>query len=80
MIRTLAAPPRTATPLSRRELEVLRLVSEGLGTHEIARALFVSDETVKTHVARILRKLHARSRAHAVAIALAGEFFTEEAP
>ena len=79
MTPTLAAQPRAATPLSPRELEVLRLVSEGLDTHEIARALFVTEDTVKTHVARILRKLDARSRAHAVAIALTAGFLAEEA-
>jgi DNA-binding NarL/FixJ family response regulator len=56
--------------LTIRELEVLQLVADGLGNRQIARALFVSEETVKTHVRRLLRKLKATSRAHAVAIAL----------
>ena len=56
-------------PLSRREQEVLRLVAEGMENQEIATALFVSVETIRTHVKSILRKLHARDRAHAVALA-----------
>ncbi len=55
-------------PLSRREYQVLQLISEGMENQEIARALFVSTETVRTHVKSILRKLHARDRAHAVAV------------
>jgi DNA-binding CsgD family transcriptional regulator len=55
--------------LSRRELDVLSLVAEGRSTREIAAALWVTEETVKSHVARVLRRLQARTRAHAVAIA-----------
>jgi DNA-binding CsgD family transcriptional regulator len=58
---------------------VLGLVSEGLDTEEIARALFVTEDTVKTHVARIRHKLGARTRAHAVAIAIHARLFAEEA-
>jgi DNA-binding CsgD family transcriptional regulator len=54
--------------LSQRELEVLQLVAQGLSTREIARALWVTEETVKSHVARVLRRLQARTRAHAIAI------------
>jgi DNA-binding NarL/FixJ family response regulator len=53
--------------VTRRELEVLQLISEGLNTRDISRRLWVSDETVKTHVRRLLNKLEARTRAHAVA-------------
>lgn len=56
-------------PLSRREYQVLQLIADGLENQSIAKALFVSVETVRTHVKSILRKLHARDRAHAVAIA-----------
>jgi DNA-binding CsgD family transcriptional regulator len=52
-----------------RELEVLGLVAEGLSTREIARRLWVTEETVKTHVRRLHDRLGARTRAHAVAIA-----------
>jgi DNA-binding NarL/FixJ family response regulator len=50
-----------------RELEVLQLISEGLLNREIAKTLFLSEETIKTHVRHLLVKLQARSRAHAVA-------------
>jgi DNA-binding NarL/FixJ family response regulator len=53
--------------LSERELEVLRVMAEGLGNREIAARLFVSEATVKTHVQRIMRKLDATSRTQAVA-------------
>ena len=52
-----------------REIEVLLLVSDGLANREIGERLFLSEETVKTHVRSILAKLQARSRAHAVAVA-----------
>ncbi|MEO5922210.1 MAG: LuxR C-terminal-related transcriptional regulator [Bryobacteraceae bacterium] len=53
--------------LSERELEVLRVMAEGLGNRDIAERLFVSEATVKTHVQRVLRKLDAASRTQAVA-------------
>jgi DNA-binding NarL/FixJ family response regulator len=61
--------PGARQPLSRREHQVLALISDGLENQAIATALFVSVETVRTHVKSILRKLHARDRAHAIAIA-----------
>ena len=51
-----------------REIEVLQLISEGLVNREIGHRLFLSEETVKSHVRHLLAKLQARSRAHAVAI------------
>ncbi|GAA4538241.1 response regulator transcription factor [Amycolatopsis samaneae] len=63
------APPRAAMPLSRREYQVLQLVAEGLENSAIAKLLFLSVETVRTHVKSILRKLSARDRTHAVTIA-----------
>jgi DNA-binding CsgD family transcriptional regulator len=59
---------RTKLELSRRELEVLSLVAEGRSTREIAKTLWITEETVKTHVRRVLQRLGARTRAHAVAI------------
>jgi ATP/maltotriose-dependent transcriptional regulator MalT len=58
--------------LSERELEVLRVMAEGLGNRAIGERLFVSEATVKTHVQRILRKLDASSRTEAVARAREG--------
>ena len=51
-----------------REVEVLQLISDGLVTREIGNRLFLSEETVKSHVRHLLAKLQARSRAHAVAV------------
>ncbi|TML47647.1 MAG: response regulator transcription factor [Actinobacteria bacterium] len=51
-----------------RELEVLQLISDGLVNREIGQRLYLSEETVKSHVRHLLAKLQARSRAHAVAV------------
>ena len=59
----------TDSLLSSREREVLELVSQGLRNREIAQRLFISEVTVKVHVRNLMRKLGARSRTHAVAIA-----------
>ena len=57
--------------LSDRELDVLRLVAEGRANKEIARTLFISEATVKTHLVHIFGKLHTDSRTSAVAAARA---------
>jgi DNA-binding NarL/FixJ family response regulator len=51
-----------------REIEVLQLICDGLVNREIGKRLFLSEETVKSHVRHLLAKLQARSRAHAVAV------------
>lgn len=73
---SLAAPTGRLSPLygpaqqlSRREYQVLQLIAEGLENQAIAKILYVSVETVRTHVKSILRKLAARDRTHAVAVA-----------
>ncbi|MBN9613489.1 MAG: response regulator transcription factor, partial [Actinobacteria bacterium] len=55
--------------LTDREVEVLRLLATGAANKEIARTLFVSEATVKTHVAHILTKLGVDSRSKAIHLA-----------
>jgi DNA-binding NarL/FixJ family response regulator len=64
---TDSAPGDTA--LTRRELEVLRLIANGLSNGEIAATLVISQETVKTYVSRLLAKLGLRDRVQAVVYA-----------
>ncbi|MFD6698379.1 MULTISPECIES: response regulator [unclassified Microbacterium] len=64
------APERAALEgITEREREVLRLVGLGMTNDEIAERLFLSPLTAKTHVSRIMAKLHARDRVHLVVIA-----------
>jgi two-component system, NarL family, response regulator LiaR len=65
LMRELNQPqnlPPTTDPLTEREVEVLRLVAQGLSNDEIAQKLVVSERTVRTHVSHILDKLHLANR------------------
>lgn len=66
---TRASVCANPTELKLRELSVLREIANGKSNHAIGKALHVSEETVKTRIKRILQKLGAEDRAHAVAIA-----------
>ena len=56
--------------LTTREREILQLLADGMSNADVASRLFISQETVKSHVRHILTKLEADTRTHAVAIAL----------
>jgi DNA-binding NarL/FixJ family response regulator len=56
--------------LTGREREILQLLADGMSNADVATQLFISQETVKSHVRHILAKLEADTRTHAVAIAL----------
>lgn len=64
---------RQAIDLTSREWEVLNLMREGLSTAQIAARLFITQATVRTHVAAILRKLHASNREDALSLLKAQE-------
>ena len=64
--------------LTPRESEVLALLAEGLSNRDIASALYVSAETVTTHLRRVFAKLGVRSRSQAVSRALRDESFARQ--
>ena len=69
-LRQPLKPPLTEEPLTQRELEILKLVAEGLTNQEIADKLVVSERTVRAHVSNILAKLHLANRTQAALYAL----------
>jgi DNA-binding NarL/FixJ family response regulator len=64
--RNTGVPDRIASALSAREVEVLLLLDEHLGTDQIAKRLFISEHTVRSHVKSLLRKLDVSSRREAL--------------
>jgi DNA-binding NarL/FixJ family response regulator len=70
----VGTPPPAMSQLSDRECDVLRLIARGKSNAEIAIDLFLSEHTVKTHVARILQKLELRDRTQAVVLAYESGF------
>jgi len=67
-----AGTSRPTVRLSERELEVLRLVGEGYDTAEVAEQLSYSESTIKGVLAKVMARLDARNRSHAVAVAVRG--------
>ncbi|MCL4507257.1 MAG: response regulator transcription factor [Chloroflexi bacterium] len=73
VLQELTAPstrPPTPDPLSAREMDVLRLVAQGMTNQDIAEKLSISEATVRTHVSNILNKLHLATRIAAALYAL----------
>lgn len=71
-------PIKAANPLTRREVEVLQKIAEGLSNQEIAKELCISEPTVRNHVNHILEKLHLANRTQAALFALREGFASLE--
>ena len=80
MLDTNGAPAsRAEHRITAREHDVLELVANGCSTAEIARELWITEDTVRTHIKRMMIRLEARTRAHAVAIAFREGLWVESA-
>ncbi len=67
---------QTQKSLSKREREIMELLSQGLTGEQVAERLFLSPETIKTHIRNAMNKLEANTRVHAIAIALREGFIS----
>ncbi len=65
-------------PLTNRETQIMRYIADGNTNKEIGLALGISEQTIKSHVSAILRKLNANDRAHAVALAIRSSLISPE--
>ncbi len=70
LVSRLRAPAPSVSPLTPREVDVLRAVARGLTNAEIGRALFIGEATVKTHLLRVFAKLEVDDRTRAVTAAM----------
>jgi len=70
LMREVRTPDRSPEPLTERETEVLRLLAQGMSNQEIAQALIIGEQTVKSHVSHILAKLGVPSRTQAALYAI----------
>jgi DNA-binding NarL/FixJ family response regulator len=71
---------QTQKALSKREREIMDLLAQGLTGEQVAERLFLSPETIKTHIRNAMAKLEANTRVHAIAIALREGFISPPAP
>ncbi len=63
--------------LTKREVAILRLITQGYGNIQISKSIFVSTHTVKAHISSIIRKLNAKNRTNAVYIAIKNHLLDE---